>query len=173
MSEHTTETMTRQYLTFKLGEELFALDVIQVREVLDVTAITKVPRSADFMRGVINVRGNVVPVADLRLKFGMPPTETTLDTRIVVMEIVIDGDTTILGALADSVHDVMDMTRDRIEPPPRIGAKWNSRFIKGIGKYDDQFIIILDIDEVFSTEEVKFLTDTEAEKPSDTLAACL
>ena len=167
MSENTEETTTRQYLTFKLGEELFALDVIQVREVLDVTAITKVPRAADFMRGVINVRGNVVPVADLRLKFGMPPAETTLDTRIVVMEIVIDGDTMILGALADSVHDVMDMTRDRIEPPPKIGARWNSKFIKGIGKYDDQFIIILDIDKVFSTEEVKLLADTEAPGPME------
>ena len=166
MSENNEETTTRQYLTFKLGEELFALDVIQVREVLDVTAITKVPRAADFMRGVINVRGNVVPVADLRLKFGMPPAETTLDTRIVVMEIVIDGDTLILGAMADSVHDVMDMTQDRIEPPPRIGAKWNSKFIKGIGKYNDQFIIILDIDKVFSTEEVRMLAEGDAAEPA-------
>ena len=107
-----------QYLTFKLGKELFALDVTQVQEVLDVTAITNVPRSADFMRGVINVRGNVVPVADLRVKFGLPPTETTLDTRIVVMEIMMDHETTVLGALADSVHNVMDIARDQIEPPP-------------------------------------------------------
>jgi purine-binding chemotaxis protein CheW len=162
---------TAQYLTFKLGEEMFALDVIQVREVLDVTAITKVPRSADFMRGVINVRGNVVPVADLRLKFGMPPTETTLDTRIVVMEITIDGDTTVLGALADSVHNVMDMTEDRIEPAPKIGARWNTQFIKGIGKYDDQFIIILDIDKVFSVEEVESMTETQVMESADTTTA--
>ena len=165
MSENTVETTTRQYLTFKLGDELFALDVSQVREVLDVAAITKVPRAADFMRGVINVRGNMVPVADLRLKFGMPPTETTLDTRIVVMEIAIDDDTLILGALADSVHNVMDMSHDRIEPPSKIGAQWNSKFIKGIGKHDDQFIIILDIDKVFSTEEVRLLTDGDAVEP--------
>jgi purine-binding chemotaxis protein CheW len=160
-----------QYLTFKLGEEMFALDVIQVREVLDVTAITKVPRSADYMRGVINVRGNVVPVADMRLKFGMPPTVTTRDTRIVVMEIIIDGDTIILGALADSVHNVMDMTEDRIEPAPKIGAKWNTQFIKGIGKFDDQFIIILDIDKVFSTEEVKLLADAQVLEQADFQAA--
>lgn len=150
-----------QYLTFKLGDELFALDVIQVREVLDVTNITKVPRSADFMRGVINVRGNVVPVADLRMKFDMPPTETTLNTRIVVMEIDIDGDTVILGAMADSVHDVMDINEDAIEPPPKIGAKLNSRFIRGICIHNDEFIIILNIDKVFSTDEIRWIADAE------------
>ena len=156
-----------QYLTFKLGEELFALDVSQVQEILDVTAITKVPRSADFMRGVINVRGNVVPVADLRVKFGLPPTETTLDTRIVVMEVLIENEATILGALADSVHNVMDIGRHQIEPPPRIGAKQDARFIKGIGKQEDQFIIILDIDKVFSGEEILALPKTV----SDTVEA--
>jgi purine-binding chemotaxis protein CheW len=160
-----------QYLTFKLGEELFALDVTQVQEVLDVTAITKVPRSADFMRGVINVRGNVVPVADLRVKFGLPPIETTLDTRIVVMEIVIDNETTVLGALADSVHDVMDIGRDQIEPAPRIGAKKDARFIKGIGKQDEQFIIILDIDKVFSSEEILALPSKEATPASEAVEA--
>lgn len=157
----TVRKQNTQYLTFKLGDELFALDVIQVREVLDVTAITKVPRSADFMRGVINVRGSVVPVADLRVKFHMSPTETTLNTRIVVMEIDIDGDPLILGAMADSVHDVMDMDDAAIEPAPRIGAKLNSQFIKGIGKHNDAFIIILDIDKVFSSEEVQLLAETE------------
>ncbi len=157
-----SEKLNAQYLTFKLGDELFAIDVVQVREVLDVTTITKVPRSADFMRGVINVRGNVVPVADLRMKFGMDPTETTVNTRIVVMEIVIAGDTIVLGALADSVHDVMDMHRDQIEPAPTIGAKCDTRFIRGIGKHDDQFIIILDVDKVFSTDEAKMLADPSA-----------
>lgn len=160
MSE-TAINDTAQYLTFKLGEEMFALDVTQVREVLDVTTITKVPQSADFMRGVINVRGNVVPVADLRIKFGLEQAETTLDTRIVVMEITMDNDTTVLGALADSVHDVMDMQQDQIEPAPKIGAQLNTRFIKGIGKQDDQFVIILDIDKVFSIEEVSLLTGVE------------
>lgn len=161
MSE-PAEKVNAQYLTFKLGDELFAIDVVQVREVLDVTTITKVPRSADFMRGVINVRGNVVPVADLRMKFGLAPTETTVNTRIVVMEIVIAGDTIVLGALADSVHDVMDMRRDQIEPAPTIGAKWDTRFIRGIGKKDDQFIIILDADKVFSFDEAKSMADPAA-----------
>jgi purine-binding chemotaxis protein CheW len=160
MSEPVIKELA-QYLTFKLGEEMFALDVSQVQEVLDVTAITKVPRSADFMRGVINVRGNVVPVADLRVKFGMPPIENTLDTRIVVMEIAIDDSTTVLGALADSVHNVMDIGRHQIEPAPKIGAQKDAQFIKGIGKQNDQFIIILDIDKVFSSEEVMLLNAAE------------
>jgi purine-binding chemotaxis protein CheW len=171
MSEYNQEYALRQDLTFKLDEEMFALDVVQVREVLDVTTITKVPRAAAFMRGVINVRGSVVPVVDLRLKFGMTPIETTVDTRIVVMEIVLDGDTTVLGALADSVRDVMDMSQEHIEPAPKIGAKLDTQFIRGIGKHNDEFIIILDIDKVFSTEEVRKLADAEAGTPAEVAVA--
>ena len=160
-----------QYLTFKLGDELFALDVTQVQEVLDVTAITKVPRCADFMRGVINVRGSVVPVADLRVKFGMPPIQTTQDTRIVVMEIMLDHETTVLGALADSVHNVMDIAKSQIEPPPKVGAKQDRQFIKGIGKQEDQFIIILDIDKVFSNEEVLLLGHMGEKQSAETVEA--
>ena len=166
MSE-TNIKETAQYLTFKLGEELFALDVTQVREVLDVTAITKVPRSPEYMRGVINVRGNVVPVADLRLKFGMVQADHTVDTRIVVMELTLENESLVIGALADSVHDVMDIDPQQIESAPKIGAKWNTTFIKGIGKAEDQFIIILDIDKVFSSDEVKLRADTDAENSSD------
>ena len=94
---------TATYLTFTLGEELFAVNVQNVREVLDFTAITKVPRTPDFMRGVINLRGSVVPVIDMRLKFGMSGTEATVDTCVIVMEITLDGETNVIGALADSV----------------------------------------------------------------------
>lgn len=152
------------YLTFKLGEEVFAINVSQVREVLDLSPITKVPQAADFMRGVINVRGSVVPVVDLRMKFGLPPAENTLDTRVVVMEISMDGEEIVLGALADSVHDVKEIDPDHIEPPPRIGARWRSEFIKGIGKLDDQFIIILDIDRVFSVDELEVMNKTDIEE---------
>jgi len=156
-------TETTQYLTFKLGDEVFALDVSQVREVLDVTAITKVPRAPDFMRGVINVRGSVVPVADMRLKFGMTKTENSMDTRVVVMDIAMDGETTILGALADSVHEVMDLEPSQIEAPPKIGTRWKTEFIKGIGKRDEEFIILLDIDRIFSTDELAIVQDTSGE----------
>src|SRR5512143_2349599 len=93
-------TETTQYLTFKLGEEVFAIEISKVREVLDFTNVTKVPRTPDFMRGVINLRGNVVPVVDMRLKFGMTKTENAVNTCIIIVEIFLDGDTTVLGALA-------------------------------------------------------------------------
>lgn len=147
-------TETGQYLTFKLGDEVFALDVAQVREVLDLTTITKVPGTPDFMRGVINVRGSVVPVMDLRLKFGLTKTEKSQDTRIIVMELNMEGDLTVLGTLADSVDEVINLEADQIEPPPKIGMKWRTEFIKGIGKRNELFIILLDIDRVFSSDEL-------------------
>ena len=157
MTEHTDNLSLHQYLTFRLGEEMFALDVSQVREILDVTTITKVPRSPAFMRGVINVRGSVVPVVDLSLKFGMEKIERTLDTRIVVMEISLDGEITVIGALADAVHNVMEMEASQIEAAPKIGAKWNTEFIRGIGKHDNEFIIILDVDRIFSVGELSMV----------------
>ena len=163
MSKSTAKSQLHQYLTFKLGEEMFALDVSQVREILDVTTITKVPRSPDFMRGVINVRGSVVPVVDLRLKFDMAKTDQTLDTRIVVMEIDLDGELTIIGTLADAVHNVMDIDAQGIEPPPKVGAKWNTEFIKGIGKLNEEFVIILNVDRIFSAEELALVQDTQEE----------
>lgn len=160
-------TETSQYLTFKLGDELFALDVKQVREVLDLIPITKVPRAPDFMRGVINVRGSVVPVVDMRLKFGMSQIANSLDTRIVVMEVSLDEEITVLGALADSVHEVVELEPSHIERPPRIGSRWKHEFIKGIGKRDEQFLIILDIDRVFSSDELAIVEESGDEAPPE------
>jgi purine-binding chemotaxis protein CheW len=148
-----------QYLTFRLGAEMFALDVSNVREVLDFTAITKVPRAPQFMRGVINVRGSVVPVVDLHIKFGMPVTERTVDTRIVVMEIELDGEITVIGALADAVQNVMEIDPAQIEKTPAIGTDWDRDLIKGIGKHDDRFIMILDVNRLFSTKELAKVQD--------------
>ena len=147
-------TETTQYLTFKLDDEVFALDVAKVREILDFTTVTKVPQTPDFMRGVINLRGSVVPVIDMRLKFGMSMTEKTVNTCIVVVEISLGTETTILGALADSVQEVVDMEPDQIEPAPKIGTKLNTDFIRGMGKREGKFVMILDIDKVFTTEEL-------------------
>ena len=166
----TSITETTQYLSFKLGEEIFAVDVAQVREILDVITITKVPQTPDFMQGVINLRGSVVPVMDMRLKFGMPPTERTVNTCIIVMEVIQDGETMVLGSLADSVQEVLDLEPDQIEPPPRIGTRLRSDFIKGMGKHDERFIIIiiLDIDRIFNAGELELiagtLSDEELEK---------
>jgi len=150
----TEITDTRQYLTFKLGDEVFATDVAKVREVLDFTNITKIPRTPDFMSGVINLRGNVVPVVDLRLCFEMSKTEKTVNTCIVVVEMLVDGESNVIGALADSVEEVIDLEPEQIQPPPRIGTKIRTDFIKGMGKRDAQLIMILDIDRVFSAEEL-------------------
>ncbi len=155
-------TQTSQYLSFKLDEEVYALDINQVREVLDFTDVTKVPRMPDFMRGVINLRGGVVPVVDLRLKFGMSGTEKTVDTCIIIMEITLEGEATLLGAMADSVQEVMDLEPEEIEPPPKIGTRLKTEFIKGMGKKNDEFIIILDIDRVFSAEELVTVQGTGA-----------
>ena len=150
---------TTQYLTFKLDEEVFALDISKVREVLDYTNITKVPRTPEYMRGVINLRGSVVPVVDMRLKFGMTMTERSVNTCIIIVEVDLEGEKTILGALADSVQEVLDLDPESIEPAPKIGTRLNTDFIMGMGKRDAKFIIILDIDRVFSSSE---LSDAKA-----------
>ena len=157
---------TTQYLTFKLAEEVYALDISKVREVLDFTTVTKVPRTPDFMRGVINLRGSVVPVVDLRLKFGMSATERTVNTCVIITEVTVDGDTTILGALADSVQEVIDLEPGHISPAPKIGTKLRTEFIKGMGKRDDRFIILLDVDKVFSADELSLVGNAGDEAPA-------
>ncbi len=157
---------TTQYLTYKLGDEIYALDISKVREVLDFTSATKVPRTPDFMRGVINLRGSVVPVVDLRLKFGMKATEKTVNTCVIITEVTVDGDTTILGALADSVQEVIDLLPSDISAPPKIGTKLRTEFIRGMGKRDDKFIIILDIDKVFSSDELALVQAAPTEEGS-------
>jgi purine-binding chemotaxis protein CheW len=151
---------TRQYLSFKLEEEEFALDISKVREVLDFTKITKVPQTPDFMKGVINLRGSVVPVVDLNMKFGKQTTNKTVNTRIIIGEVSIEGDNTVLGVLADSVNEVMELEPGSIEPAPRIGTRLNTDFIKGMGKREEEFVMILDIDKVFSAEELSLVART-------------
>ncbi len=160
-------TETTQYLTFRLAEEVYALDIGKVREVLDFTTATKVPRTPDFMRGVINLRGSVVPVVDLRLKFGMSATEKTVNTCVIITEVTVDGDTTILGCLADSVQEVLDLDAEHIAPAPRIGTRLKTEFIKGMGKQSEHFIIILDIDKVFSTDELALVQESRGNETSN------
>lgn len=162
----TEITETTQFLTFNLDDELFALDIAKVREVLDFTTVTKVPRTPDFMRGVINLRGSVVPVVDMRLKFGMTRTENSVNTCIIIVEIELDGETTILGALADSVQEVLDLEPEQIEPAPKIGTRLKTDFIRGMGKHAEQFIIILDIDKVFSADELALVEGVKKNTPA-------
>lgn len=158
-----------QYITFKLGDELFAINVGQVREVLDLSLITKVPTAPDYMRGVVNVRGKAIPVVDLRLKFGLPKAPDTVQTRIVVMELELDGEPVVLGGLADSVHEVIELEPSQINEPPRIGMRWKTELIQGMGKRGNEFIILLDIKQVFSSDASALVDSANA--PAETSMA--
>ncbi|MRR58202.1 MAG: chemotaxis protein CheW [Deltaproteobacteria bacterium] len=158
-------TYTTQYLTFKLQDEVYAVDVANIREILDFTTVTKVPRTPDFMRGVFNLRGSVVPVIDLKHKFGMPLTDKTVNSCIIVMELSIDGETVIIGSLADAVQEVLELEPGQIEPAPKIGTKLNTEFIRGIGKHNDLFLIILDIERIFTFDDIAVLHE-EHDTPS-------
>lgn len=160
---------TMQYLTFKLDAELFALEIAKVREVLDVTAITRVPRMPEFMLGVINLRGSVAPVVDLRLRFGMPAVEKTVNSCIIITEVMVDDEAQILGALVDSVQEVIDLGPADLEPAPKMGTRLNTEFISGMGKHKDKFIIILNIDKVFSTSELAMVQQAEPEAEGELL----
>jgi purine-binding chemotaxis protein CheW len=154
---------TSQYLNFTLGKEVFAVDIASVREVLELTAITKIPRTPDYMCGVINLRGHAVPVMDMRLKFGMPQAENTVDTCIIIVEVDFEGESIVMGGKVDSVREVFDLTAERIEAAPRMGTSINTDYIKGIGKQDETFVIILDIAKVFSAAELALAKDAQKE----------
>lgn len=153
-------TETRQYLTFKLENEIYAMDVSQVREILEYTNVTRIPQTPPYLKGVINLRGKVVPVIDLRLKFGLNEIEKTINTCIVVIEVSLGEELVVLGVLVDAVQEVIELEPNQIEPPPKVGLKLKTDFIKGMGKMDDKFIIILDVDKVFSAEELTLIQET-------------
>ena len=152
---------TDQYLTFTLDEEWFAMDIRKVHEVLEFGDVTQVPRMPPYMRGVINLRGSVVPVLDLKQKFGLGVTAKTVDTCVIITEVDLEGEAVVLGALADSVQEVFDLEADQIEPPPKLGTRLDTAFIQGMGKKDEEFVILLDIDEVFTVDEVTAIKGRE------------
>ena len=150
------DDISKQYLSFKLEQEDFALDIAHVREVLDLTRLTRVPKAPEYVRGVINLRGAVVPVVDLNLKFGRSLTADTVHTRIIIGEVLVAGEVITLGVMADSVQEVMELDPREIEPSPRIGLSLDTSFLKGMGRRDDEFVMILDIDQVFAADGLDF-----------------
>src|SRR6266851_2974018 len=144
-----------EVLTFDLQGETFALAAAHVREILDLGPVTTVPNSQPFVSALLNVRGKVVPLADLRLKFGMEQKPPTIDTRIVVIEVDLDGEPAIAAILADKVHEVTEVAAASLAQTPRIGMRWRPEYIRCIGKRDDDFIIVLDIARIFSSDEQK------------------
>ncbi len=142
-----------QYLTFQVGDDIFALEIDKVHEILTYTRITRVPRMPKFLKGVINLRGHIVPVVDLRHKFGMVTAELTSDTCIVITETTIQGEPVIVGILTDSVREVINLEPEQIFLPPKVGIRINPEFVKHIGKHEN-LMMVLNIDRVLAFEEI-------------------
>jgi purine-binding chemotaxis protein CheW len=159
MSEKSEQIKANSYLTFKLGEEQFGVHVGQVLNILEMTKITDVPKSPDYMKGVINLRGMVLPVIDTRVKFGLPETEYTNNTCIVVMDLDMDGDTVHIGAIVDEVLSVIEIEENQIEPPPSIGNKYQSEFIYGMAKVEEEFVMLLDMQKILSIDEMAEMSE--------------
>ena len=156
----TTSGLTTSGLTTS-GLTTSGLDVVRLRRL--AAAITRVPTAPPYMRGVVNVRGSAIPVVDLRLKFGLPTVPDTVNSRIVVLELDLEGQLAVVGGLADSVHEVLELERSQIREPPRIAMRWRADMIEGLGKKAEQFIIVLDIARVFATDEALIAAQPAAE----------
>jgi purine-binding chemotaxis protein CheW len=150
---------TARILTVRLGGEVFAIPASIVREILDVGRVTPVPTAPAFVCNLINVRGRVVPLADLRLRFGMPAAEPTMDTRIVVLEVGLDGEPTTVAVLADKVYEVTQLDDVVSTDVPRIGSRWRPEFVAAIGRRNGQFVMVLDVDKVFAADREVYLME--------------
>lgn len=148
------EAEASQFLTFTLGEEVFALDIRTVREIIQYGPMTTVPLMPAFVRGVINLRGAVVPVIDLQARFGRAGAEVGKKTCIIIFDAERDGERTELGLLVDAVSEVVEIAADMIEPPPNFGASVRRDFIRGMGKHGGRFVILLEPDRAFDVEEM-------------------
>ncbi len=147
-----------KYLTFALAQEEYGLEILKVREIIGYTDVTAIPQTPHYVKGVINLRGQVIPVVDLRAKFGMETTEVTEQTCIIVAEIAQDSRTFSTGIVVDRVQEVLDIPGTSIEEPPQFGATVDTDFILGMGKIGDSVKILLDIDRVLAGEEFSSLT---------------
>lgn len=143
-----------QYLTFALGNELFAVSILVIKEIIQYGQLTTVPLMPDYISGVINLRGAVVPVIDLNARFGRGAAAVGKRTCIVIIEVQHEGEQHDVGIMVDAVSAVIDIGRDQIEPPPRFGATVRNDFIEGMGKLNDQFVMILDVARTFSLGEL-------------------
>lgn len=144
----------QKLLTFSLGEEGYGVSILKVKEIIGMLDITLVPRTPAFIKGVINLRGKIIPVMDLRIKFGMEEQAYDERTCIVVVEINLNGSERLLGVVVDMVSEVVNISAEQIEPPPEYGTNLEHNFIIGIGKIKERVVIIVDIEEIFLSEEV-------------------
>src|SRR5574344_125089 len=153
--------MDQKLLTFSLGNEGYGVSILKVKEIIGMLDITPVPKTPEFIKGVINLRGKIIPVMDLRLKFGMEEKEYNERTCSIVVEVTINGNQRLLGVVVDMVSEVVTISSEQIEPPPEYGNNNTNNFILGIGKIKDRVVIILDIDKIFLCEEVLKMLDNE------------
>ncbi|MBS1161303.1 MAG: cheW [Proteobacteria bacterium] len=144
----------QQYLTFLLGDEMFAIGILAIREIIEYGFVTEVPMTPPFIRGVINLRGAVVPVVDLAVRFGRVPRENSKRTCIVIVEIVSEKGSQEMGIVVDAVSEVLEISPQEIEPPPEFGARVRNDFIQGMGKIGGKFVVLLDVNRVLSVDEV-------------------
>jgi purine-binding chemotaxis protein CheW len=147
-----------QYLTFSLGKEMFAIGILNIKEILEYGQLTSVPMMPEFIRGVINLRGAVVPVVDLGARFGGKQSDVTKRTCIVIIEVATDETRQDIGVVVDAVSEVLEIPDEEIEPAPAFGAKIRADFIAGMGKVNGKFVIILEVDKVLSVEEIAMVS---------------
>jgi len=143
-----------QYLTFFLAGEEYAISILQVTDIIECGSVTRVPGTPPWIRGVHNLRGTVVPVIDLAIKFGLPATEITRRTCVVIVELRVDDESMIMGVMADSVHQVVDFTAEQVQPPPAFGPRVRVECLLGMASTNGKFVLLLDIDRVFSSDEI-------------------
>jgi len=151
---------TDQYLTFQLAGEVFAIGILAIREIIEYASLTTVPMMPTYIRGVINLRGAVVPVLDLLVRFGKSPAEVTKRTCIVIVEVTTHGERQVFGVVVDSVNAVLDIPASEIEPPPSFGARIRTDFIQGMGKVNDRFVVLLDVNHVLAADELALLGES-------------
>ena len=159
------DTEQSQYLTFTLGQEVFAIAILTIKEIIEYDEVTVVPMMPASVRGVINLRGAVVPVIDMAVRFGGAPTRVTKRTCIVIVEIAQASERQDIGLMVDTVNQVLDIPASEIEPPPSFGLKIRTDFISGMGKVDGKFVILLDLDHVLSLDELAALATGRANEP--------
>lgn len=153
-----------QYLTFSLGDEMFAIGILSIREIIEYGQPTEVPMAPAFIRGVINLRGAVVPVIDLAVRFGRPSTENTKRTCIVIIEVDGGNQQHSMGIVVDSVSEVLEINQTDVEPPPTFGSRIRNDFISGMGKVDGCFVVLLDVNRILSLEEVSVVSAFKQEE---------
>ena len=153
MNEKENSFVHTQYLTFHLAGEEYAVGILKVKEIIEHGTLTVVPQTPPSVRGVINLRGNVVPVVDLAIKFGMAQSPITNRSCIVIVEVALDGEQAVMGVIADSVSQVIDLPASEILPPPAFGTRIKADFLHGMAKADKKFFLVLDIDKVLATDE--------------------